>query len=75
MPNPTVSYFNVLITGKNNIPASVRVIDIYGKLMQLDQHITINSTLRLGQKWTKGTYFIEVWQGEERKVVKVIKAN
>jgi YDG domain/HYR domain/MBG domain (YGX type)/Secretion system C-terminal sorting domain/Immunoglobulin I-set domain len=75
MPNPSPNYFNVAITGKNNTPVTVRVLDIYGRLMQLDQKIAANSTLRLGQKWTGGTYFVEVMQGEERKVVKVIKAN
>ena len=75
MPNPTPNYFNVAITGKNNTPVTVRVMDIYGRTLQLNQKIAANSTLRLGQKWTGGTYLIEVIQGDERKVVKVIKAN
>ncbi len=75
MPNPTPNYFNVAITGKNNSPVTVRVMDIYGRTLQVNQKIAANSTLRLGQKWTGGTYIIEVMQGEERKVVKVIKAN
>ena len=75
MPNPTPNYFNVSITGKNNTPVTVRVMDIYGRLVQLDQKIGANSTLRLGQKWAGGTYLVEVIQGDERKVVKVIKAN
>jgi hypothetical protein len=75
MPNPTPNYFNVAITGKNNNPVTVRVMDIYGRVIQLDQKIAANATLRLGQKWAGGTYLVEVMQGEERKVVKVIKAN
>jgi hypothetical protein len=29
----------------------------------------------LGERWTTGTYFAEVIQGDQRKVVKMIKVN
>jgi hypothetical protein len=75
MPNPTPAYFNVLITGKNNSLVTVRVVDIFGRVLQLNQKIAANSNLQLGHKWSGGTYFVEVMQGNERKLVKVIKAN
>jgi hypothetical protein len=75
MPNPTPNYFNVKIIGKTSAPVTVRVMDIYGRLIQLNEKIASNVTLRLGDKWTSGGYFIEATQGNERKMVKVVKVN
>jgi hypothetical protein len=75
MPNPTTTVFNLVIKGKATEPVTVRVTDVYGNLVQLNQKIGSSATLRLGERWTNGTYFVEVIQGTERKLLKVIKAN
>ena len=75
MPNPTPNFFNVVIKGTDAGPVTVRVMDVYGRVLQVHQKIGANATLRMGQNWTGGAYFVEVSQGNERKVVKVIKAN
>ncbi|CAN5255421.1 hypothetical protein BH11BAC5_BH11BAC5_20270 [soil metagenome] len=75
MPNPTTTVFNLVIKGKATEPVTVRVTDVYGNLVQLNQKIGSSATLRLGERWTNGTYFVEVIQGNERKLLKVIKAN
>ncbi|MBC7629330.1 MBG domain-containing protein, partial [Ferruginibacter sp.] len=75
MPNPTTSVFNLIIKGKAAEPVTVRVTDVYGNIIQLNQKIGSSATLRLGERWTNGTYFVEVMQGNERKLLKVIKAN
>jgi hypothetical protein len=31
--------------------------------------------LKLGQNWASGVYFAEVVQGEQRKLIKMIKTN
>ncbi|MCW3094059.1 MAG: Por secretion system C-terminal sorting protein, partial [Ferruginibacter sp.] len=75
MPNPTTTFFNVIIKGRDASPVTVRVMDVYGRLIQLHEKIGAFSTLQIGDKWPGGTYFVEVLQGGERKVIKVIKAN
>ena len=75
MPNPTTTSFNIVIRGKDKGTVSVRVMDVYGRVIYLSQKIGTNASLRLGDKWLSGTYFVEVLQGEERKIVKVIKAK
>jgi hypothetical protein len=75
MPNPSSAFFNVIIKGKDESPVTVRVMDIYGKVIQLNRNIGASSTLRLGDKWASGTYFVEVMQEAERKVLKVIKGK
>ena len=74
-PNPSTSYFNLAITGSIDNPVTVRVFDVRGRVVQAVQKITPPATLRLGDRWTNGTYFVEVIQGNERKLLKVIKAN
>jgi hypothetical protein len=73
-PNPSADVFNLLITGKNNSPITVRVTDMLGRVIEVQQ-VGAGSTIRTGQKWKGGIYFIEVLQGKERKQIRVIKAN
>ena len=74
-PNPTAGYFNVVIRGKNDLPVTVKVRDIFGRLIQANEKIAANSSLKYGHNWAGGTYFVEVIQGKERIVLKVIKGN
>jgi hypothetical protein len=74
MPNPTTNYFNVVIKGKDASPVTVRVMNIYGKVI-LNQKVASAATLHMGDNWTNGTYLIEVIQGNEKKVMRAIKAN
>jgi HYR domain/Lamin Tail Domain/Secretion system C-terminal sorting domain len=74
-PNPTSSYFNIVIKGKKELPVTVKVRDIFGRLLQANENIAANSTLKYGHNWAGGTYFVEVMQGKERIVLRVIKGN
>ena len=51
------------------------MLDIFGQVVEKHEKIASDKVLRLGHKWTSGTYFAEVIQGDQRKVVKIIKAN
>ena len=75
MPNPTTSFFEVAISAKKGIPVTMTVNDVYGRLIQKNTKVDANRYNQLGQNWKAGTYFIEVMQGNERKVLKVIKTN
>jgi hypothetical protein len=75
MPNPSPNYFNLNIKGKNATPVTVRVMDIYGRTIYLNEKIGAFETLRVGEKWINGAYLVEVMQSGERKVIKVIKAR
>ena len=75
MPNPSVNYFNLVITSNDANPVTVRVHDLFGRLIEIHEKISSTGILRLGQGWRGGTYFAEVIQGDQRKVVKLIKTN
>ncbi|HEY6503023.1 MAG TPA: T9SS type A sorting domain-containing protein, partial [Chitinophagaceae bacterium] len=76
MPNPTTDHFNVIIKGGNtNNTVTVRVLDVYGTLVEKHEKIAANTSMKLGQNWAAGIYFIEVTQDRQRKVVRIIKTN
>ena len=75
-PNPSTSYFDLVIKSNDKTPVTVRVLDLYGRVISVYQEISVNKTLKLsGDSWVNGTYFAEVIQGGQRKLVKMIKAN
>ncbi|MEI9808752.1 MAG: DUF4082 domain-containing protein [Bacteroidota bacterium] len=75
MPNPGIDYFNITIKGSGKDPVSIRILDIFGQVVEKYEKINTSAVLRVGHGWTGGTYFAEVIQGGQRKVVKLIKTN
>ncbi len=75
MPNPSHTYFNLFITGGNANPVTIKVVDILGQVIERHEKIAAESLLRIGDKWSGGSYFVEVIQDNQRKFVKLIKVN
>jgi hypothetical protein len=75
MPNPSNTYFNVVINSNKENPVTVKVFDILGQVMVRYEKIASKSRLSMGHNWTSGYYFIEVIQDDQRKFLKVIKTN
>jgi len=72
-PNPTISSFSLHVY--DNVSSSVinvRVLDVQGRLMK-NISINPNETILLGSDFKPGVYMLEVKQGEEKKVVRVVK--
>jgi len=75
LPNPSSTYFSLIIKGNHESPVSIRVLDIFGRVVERYEKIGSKTVLKLGHKLGNGSYFAEVIQGSERKVVKLIKAR
>jgi hypothetical protein len=71
-PNPSNSYFNLVIKGDPASPVTVRVLDISGRVVEKYEKIASTTALKLGYQLRSGSYFAEVMQGSERKVVKIM---
>ena len=71
-PNPSESDFALKVRGNNKEEIEIRVIDIYGRGVYQAKG-SANQSYRFGQNFTSGTYIVELWQGTNRKVLKVIK--
>jgi hypothetical protein len=72
-PNPTNSSFNLQVTVDVSRSAiQARVFDLQGRLMKTIM-IHPNENISLGADLKPGVYMLEVLQGEEKKVVRVVK--
>jgi hypothetical protein len=75
MPNPSADNFNLIINGKEGDAVTVKITDMFGRIIETHERATSTGILRLGATWKSGIYFAEVVQGDQRKVVKMIKTN
>jgi hypothetical protein len=76
MPNPTErgTAFNLTITGKVNEEIEFRVLTVLGKEVYKGRGIT-NSTYKFGANFISGIYFVEVIQGGNHQIVKILKGQ
>jgi hypothetical protein len=72
-PNPSADQFTLQIHSNKEIPVTVRITDINGRLISLQPGVASNCTLRLGTGWMNGVYFVEISQGNEKKVIRLVK--
>jgi len=72
-PNPSAGYFSINLTTTKTIPVTVTVTDVLGSRVYLSNRLTPNGILKIGDNWKPGTYFCQLIQGEEIKMIKLIK--
>ncbi len=74
-PNPTTNYFMLqVLSSDRKTSVTVRVMNALGKMIET-QRGSVEDMYRFGSNYINGTYFVEVIQGENRKVIQGIKAN
>jgi hypothetical protein len=52
----------------------MQVADMLGRIIET-RTISANSTIRIGEKYRPGTYFVRIIQGQEHKEIKLIKLS
>lgn len=72
-PNPSTTSFELFVTSASKMPVKVRIMDGSGRVVGNEQKIAPNSRVNLGESWATGTYFAEIIQGDQKRVVKIIK--
>jgi hypothetical protein len=73
-PNPTTSQFNVKLESLDTKTVmTIRVIDLSGKVIEVKRGLMAGQTFQLGANYRPGMYFIELTQGDQRRIVKVVK--
>lgn len=75
MPNPARDHFNLSVTSNSKAPITVRIVDVYGRILFVQTGIAPNSVIRLGEKLFSGTYLVNVIQEKREQTLKVIKVN
>ncbi|MBC7947360.1 MAG: DUF4082 domain-containing protein [Chitinophagaceae bacterium] len=74
MPNPSSTYFTLVITSKETAPVSIKIVNVFGQTAEKYDRSGVG-TLNVGHTLAAGTYFAEVTQGDQRKVLKIVKIN
>src|SRR5688500_6115796 len=73
-PNPTTSHFNVKLESSIiTQPITLNVVDVSGKLVEVRKNLVAGQTFQLGANYRPGMYFVELLQGDSRRIVKLVK--
>ncbi|MBC7868359.1 MAG: T9SS type A sorting domain-containing protein [Gloeobacteraceae cyanobacterium ES-bin-316] len=75
-PNPTNNHFSIYIKSSNNQDKiSMQVFDILGRRVELRNNLQTGTSIMVGDKYKQGAYFIRIMQGNEYKVMKLVKLS
>jgi hypothetical protein len=74
-PNPSATNFRVNVESNRSEVISIRITDVSGKVIGVINNIKKNVPVTFGDNYKGGTYFAEVIQGANRKMVKLVKLN
>ncbi|MCU7550098.1 T9SS type A sorting domain-containing protein [Chitinophagaceae bacterium LB-8] len=72
-PNPSAQYFNLNIQSSSNTPVTVIITDVTGRVMETKSGVASNSNLTFGHSYQPGVYLVQVVQGTEKLVIKLVK--
>ncbi|MDP4260939.1 MAG: HYR domain-containing protein [Bacteroidota bacterium] len=72
-PNPSTDHFTLLIRSSDDTPVVMRVTDMSGRIVSVRPGVSSNSSMDIGSDWKNGVYFVEVIQGKEKQVIRLIK--
>ncbi len=75
-PNPTKGSFVLQFNSDDaKTAAVVRVLDVNGKAIESFRNILPGKSVRFGESYSGGSYYVEVVQGSNRKVLQLVKVN
>ncbi|HET9747477.1 MAG TPA: T9SS type A sorting domain-containing protein, partial [Chitinophagaceae bacterium] len=69
------NFFTLKIQGNSKGVIQLRVLDVSGRVVETKTGITVNTTFHFGNNLPAGVYFIEVTQGKQRQIVKLIRQS
>jgi hypothetical protein len=72
-PNPTTQAFTLAIQSPSNEALTLKVLDLYGRVIETRAGFAANGILSLGNNYRPGAYYIEVQQGKQKLRLKAIK--
>lgn len=72
-PNPSSSYFTLVLSGNNTKPITLLVMDIAGHVVE--KRTVAGGTLQVGSNYIPGVYIAEIVQEKTRKSFKLVKSS
>jgi predicted NAD/FAD-dependent oxidoreductase len=75
-PNPTANQFSLTVKSDDKYTdINIRIIDAFGRTVEVIKSVTAGRTVLFGDKYANGTYFAEVVQGSDKKMIPMVKAK
>ncbi|MEO5967431.1 MAG: T9SS type A sorting domain-containing protein [Ferruginibacter sp.] len=71
-PNPSTSQFSLQLNSANKGKATMKILNTVGSKLSSNE-IKPNETINFGSDLKAGFYFVEIIQGKNKKVIKIIK--
>ena len=75
LPNPSPTYFTFVLQSSSLESVDLKVIDATGRVVETKRKLPSSGSLRLGDSYRPGIYFVELIQGKERRTLKLIKGT
>jgi hypothetical protein len=72
-PNPSTQFFTLDVKSAAFRPVTIRVVDVLGRVVSMHSNVPPNSTLRIGQQYMPGVYFVLATQGSQVVRLKLVK--
>jgi len=74
-PNPSSTYFSMTVYSDDDSPCVFILRDITGRIIERRESVTPGRQIEFGSQMANGIYLAEIRQGEERKVIRVVKSE
>lgn len=73
LPNPSTSEFTLMLRSNSDEKVVIRILDIHGRSLETIKGANSNGTAKAGRRLLPGVYFAEVTQGNQRRIIKMVK--
>jgi hypothetical protein len=72
-PNPTSNQFSLTTNSSVDRPIQITITDVLGRIVEARAGVAANGTIKFGHNYRPGVYFVQVIQGTEKVILKLIK--
>ena len=73
LPNPSRNYFTLKIHSNSTELFQLRVLDVSGRIVETRNGMVANTTFEIGNNFQPGIYLVEVTQGKQQQILKLIR--
>jgi hypothetical protein len=72
-PNPSGTHFTLHTLSSSDRPATIRVVDVLGRVIEVRSNVAANGVLTIGHNYRPGVYFVQATQGIQTITLKLVK--
>jgi glucose/arabinose dehydrogenase len=73
-PNPSINDFTLVVNGNSSEIIGIKITDASGRIIEKISATSLQANnLKFGKKFLPGVYFVEMVQGKQSKIIKLIK--